>query len=144
MGKDAPCQLRPSTRLTAFQDLPSPEAWTDRISKSNDGSEPYEPYQRGSQSLFEAYLRRTLEASPMVDVRYGVKFESLEETEDGVTSSLTDDKGAVICIKSRYLIGCDGGGSRVRRCLGIESIGGPAYANYRPRLVCVVQDADGL
>lgn len=58
-------------------------------------------------------------------MRYGVKFEELRESENGVMSSVTDETGTSITIASKYLVGCDGGGSRVRRCLGIESIGGP-------------------
>lgn len=111
--------------LMSRQNLPSPEQWSKSISETNDGSQPYEPYQRGSQTLFEAYLRRVLEVNPLVDVRYGVKFEELRETESGVTSSLTDGASAASTIRSRYVLGCDGGGSRVRRCLGIESIVGP-------------------
>lgn len=95
------------------------------MSKQNDGSQPLEPWQRGSQSLFEAFLRSKLDSDPLVDVRYGTKFEELHETKDGVESHLTEASETELIVKSKYLLGCDGGGSRVRRSLGIESIGGP-------------------
>lgn len=69
-------------------------------------------------------MRTQLESNPLVDVRYGVKFETLEETVDGVESTLTADSGKTFKIKCKYLLGCDGAGSRVRRAMGIESEGG--------------------
>lgn len=61
----------------------------------------------------------------MVAVRYGVKFESLDERGDAVVSTLVDDKGAAYNLTSKYVVGCDGGGSRVRRTLGIATVGEP-------------------
>lgn len=60
-----------------------------------------------------------------MDVRYGTKFEKLHEMEDGVESHLTDASGSTLVITSAFVLGCDGGGSRVRRNLGIEHVGGP-------------------
>lgn len=87
---------------------------------------PQEPYQRCSQAIFEAWLKLVVEAEPLIDSYFGLKFESLLESEDGVESRLTDIKsGKEHIVKSQYLIGSDGAGSRVRRSIGIELIGGP-------------------
>ena len=107
------------------QTLPSPQTWREKIRKGNDGSQPYESWIRGAQNLFEAYLRPQLDLNPLVDVYYGMRFESLTETDEGVESHLIENSNTNHIIESKYVIGCDGGGSRVRRCLGIDSIGGP-------------------
>lgn len=95
----------------------------------NNGTHPYEPNIRGPQNLFEAYLRQVLEATPEVEVHYGLKFETLKDMGNVVESHLTHDCGSKHMVKSKFVIGCDGGGSRVRRCLGIQSTGGPVYGS---------------
>jgi FAD-dependent monooxygenase len=54
-----------------------------------------------------------------------MKFETLVETDDGVESQLIDSAGETHVIKSKYVIGCDGAGSHVRRTIGGNLIGGP-------------------
>ena len=107
------------------QDLPSPDEWRTRIKQQNDGSMPREPYQRCSQAIFEAWLKPRIQAEPLIDSIFGMKFEDLVETDDGVESRLTDAAGETHVIKSKYVVGCDGAGSRVRRSIGGNLIGGP-------------------
>ncbi|HEX7758171.1 MAG TPA: bifunctional 3-(3-hydroxy-phenyl)propionate/3-hydroxycinnamic acid hydroxylase [Caulobacteraceae bacterium] len=52
-----------------------------------------------------------------VDVRLGRRFESLAQDADGVTLTLADPEGATETVRAGYLIGCDGGGSAVRRAI---------------------------
>ena len=59
-------------------------------------------------------------AAPRVEARWGVAFEELAQDEAGVTATLRTAEGAVEQVRCDYLVGCDGGGSRVRACLGIE------------------------
>ncbi|KAE8378186.1 FAD binding domain-containing protein [Aspergillus bertholletiae] len=106
-------------------DLPGPDEWRSRIRDKNDGSMPREPYQRCSQAVFEAWLKPLLDEHPLVDTFFGLKFESLTEKEDGVTSELVDVAGRKHFVYSKYVIGCDGGGSRVRRNVEINLSGGP-------------------
>lgn len=86
---------------------------------------PREPYQRCSQAIFEAWLKPRIEADPLITAKFGVKFESLTEDEDHVTSSLVDQAGQSHLVKSSYVIGCDGAGSKVRQSVGITMVGGP-------------------
>lgn len=88
---------------------------------------PREPYQRCSQSIFEAWLKPRIEADPLITSKFGLKFETLTEEEDGVTSSLVDQSGQRYSVKSSYVIGCDGAGSKVRQSVGITMAGGPVY-----------------
>ena len=55
-----------------------------------------------------------------VDARWGVAFEDLAQDDDGVTATLRGSEGETETARCRYLIGCDGGASRVRNCLGIR------------------------
>lgn len=71
-------------------------------------------------------MKVQIKAEPLITHRFGVKFESFTETSSGVESICTDvSDDQKYTIKSRYLVGCDGAGSRVRRCLGSELVGGP-------------------
>ncbi|WP_298457295.1 rifampin monooxygenase [uncultured Cellulomonas sp.] len=56
------------------------------------------------------------------DVRRGVGLVDLRQDDDGVTADLTDGTG----VRSRYLVGCDGGRSTVRRLVGVGFPGEPS------------------
>ena len=62
---------------------------------------------------------------PLIDGRWGLKFMSATEDDEGVTSHLVDQDGRTHVARSQYLAGCDGGGSTVRRSVGIKMTGGP-------------------
>ena len=85
-----------------------------RIDECTDASMPLEPYQLISQYTLEPLLKSIAESLPSVSVRYGCEFVSFEQDANEVRT--TTDKGL---ITSKYLVGCDGGGSAVRRQLGI-------------------------
>ncbi|MDP3138769.1 MAG: FAD-dependent monooxygenase [Burkholderiaceae bacterium] len=90
----------------------------------NDGSHPAEPPMRVSQVEIEPVLRRAIEGSPLVEVRFGLELESFEQDGEGVTVKLQDRaSGAVETVRCSYLIGCDGGTSRVRSQLDIALSG---------------------
>lgn len=86
---------------------------------------PRESYQRCSQAIFEAWLKPRIQAEPLIDSVFGMKFEDLVETDGGIESQLTDTAGETHVVKSKYVIGCDGAESRVRRSIGGNLIGGP-------------------
>jgi 2-polyprenyl-6-methoxyphenol hydroxylase-like FAD-dependent oxidoreductase len=56
------------------------------------------------------------------DIRRGSELVGLTQDDDGVSAELADGT----TLRSRYLIGCDGGRSTVRRLLGIDFPGEPA------------------
>jgi len=91
---------------------PSVDAARREIDACTDGSLPLEPYQLISQYTLEPLLKA--EAEKLADVRYDSEFLSFEQDEQGVTTRLKSGS-----IRSRYLVGCDGGGSPVRQQLGI-------------------------
>lgn len=74
------------------------------------------------QSLTEAVLEswaRDLGA----DIRRGHEFTAYVEDADGVTVTAT---GSDTNLRGRYLVGCDGGRSRVRKAAGFDFPGTPA------------------
>lgn len=96
------------------------------ISEKNDGSMPREPYQRCSQALFEAWLKPICEANPLIESHFGVKAEGVQEDDEGATTSLLNmTTGGRRSIKTKYVVACDGAGSRLRKCIGIPLTGGP-------------------
>lgn len=94
--------------------------------ESNDGSHPAEPPQRCSQIVLEAWLKEKCLLQPSIDSRFGWKYISHEENSVGVESVFIDSRGDTHAVHSKFLVGADGGGSRVRKTTGIKLFGAPA------------------
>ena len=104
--------------------LPSVSEEWRRIAEHNDGTEPVEPGQRISQIDLEPVLRAHCRRNPLIELRLGLRLDSLDQDDDGVTSHLVDVlSGDRVRLRSRYLIGCDGASSQVRGVLGIGERG---------------------
>ncbi|KAF2013873.1 hypothetical protein BU24DRAFT_249031 [Aaosphaeria arxii CBS 175.79] len=84
-----------------------------------------QPYQRCSQAIFEAWLKPHIQKQSKIDSRFGWEFIGLEENDSGVVSQFRDTAGEHHTVTSDYLIACDGAGSRVRKSIGAQLIGGP-------------------
>ncbi len=97
-----------------------------RIARCRDGSLPLEPYQVTSQYALEPLLREIAEGLGNAHIRFGTELLAFAEGADGVTATCraTDkDGGEELTIDCKYLAGCDGGGSTVRRQLEIGLMG---------------------
>ena len=89
------------------------------------------PLRNLSQHRFEPILADELRASAGAELRYGHQWEHSEQLGDAVVSDILDvDTGETSRVRSRYVIGCDGAGSRVRKLLGIEMVGPPLIQCY--------------
>jgi len=105
---------------------PSVDEYRKAINKNNDGTLPLEPYQRISQSIFEAWLKESCESNPLIDLRYGWKVEFVESHYNDVKTTAVDVYGGKrVSFVSKYAAGCDGGSSKVRNSVGISLDGGP-------------------
>jgi 2-polyprenyl-6-methoxyphenol hydroxylase-like FAD-dependent oxidoreductase len=103
---------------------PSVKAQRRLIRENNDGTQSREPGMRVSQVEIEPVLKHAIDAHANVDVRFGTEFRSLEEGPEGVIASVYDrDSNRSYRIACSYLLGCDGGGSRVRENIGIALSG---------------------
>ncbi|MFE4830804.1 rifampin monooxygenase [Streptomyces sp. NPDC056672] len=92
-----------------------PKPWPDRLDTAH-------PYGLATpQPVTERLLtERALELG--TEIRRGCEVVGLSQDEDGVTVELADGTR----LRSRYLVGCDGGRSTVRKLLGVGFPGEPA------------------
>jgi 2-polyprenyl-6-methoxyphenol hydroxylase-like FAD-dependent oxidoreductase len=91
------------------------------IARLNDGSQPCEPYQRVIGSRFEDLARSACRSHPLIDLREGVAVQGCTQDEAGVTVDVYDAaEQRSERLRTRYLIGCDGANSTVRRAAGID------------------------
>jgi 2-polyprenyl-6-methoxyphenol hydroxylase-like FAD-dependent oxidoreductase len=83
--------------------------------------------ERCPQNFFDPVLTRFARRSGQVQVRYSTEYVSHQERGDGVTVRVRDlESGEEQEIECQYLVGCDGGASRVKEALGIRMTGTPA------------------
>ncbi len=90
---------------------------------TNDGTLPLEPYQLISQYTLEPLLKSVAESIPALRVRFGCEFLSLRQDDSGVVARVRAHGGDVQELRARYLVGCDGGSSVVRKELAIRLAG---------------------
>jgi 2-polyprenyl-6-methoxyphenol hydroxylase-like FAD-dependent oxidoreductase len=86
----------------------------------NDGSAPCEPYQLISQYTLEPLLKGLLDREPLITQEWGTEFLELKQTEQFVDIVVRREDGRPGLLRAQYLVGCDGGASRVRHHLGIK------------------------
>jgi 2-polyprenyl-6-methoxyphenol hydroxylase-like FAD-dependent oxidoreductase len=94
-----------------------------QIARTHDGSVPLEPYQLISQYTLEPLLKSVAETLPTVSVRFGHELLSFTQDANAVTATVKDLGGRTSTIQADYMVGCDGGGSLVRKTLGIALSG---------------------
>ena len=87
---------------------------------SADTSEPAEPYQLISQYTLEPLLKSIAEKLPSVTLAYGTEFVEFRQDARSVTTVLRRDDESTYELRSDYMVGCDGGASRVRKGLDIR------------------------
>lgn len=68
----------------------------------------------------EAVLRKTVATMPSVRFGLGTELHALHQHGDGVALSLRDDKGNGLDCEARWVVGCDGASSTVRRLTGLH------------------------
>ncbi|MCK1667710.1 FAD-dependent monooxygenase [Bradyrhizobium sp. 153] len=111
---------------------PSPEQARRQIRETNDGTQSREPAMRVSQVEIEPVLKRAVDAESNAVVRFGWTFEDFKQDDAGVTVTLCnseDDRAEIV--RCDYLIGCDGGGSRVRKLLDVGLDGTPRVGIFQ-------------
>ncbi len=89
------------------------------------------PLRNLSQHRFEPILADELRSARDVELRYRHQWQHSEQVDDAVVSDIVDlETGDTTRVRSRYVVGCDGAGSRVRKSLGIEMVGPPLIQCY--------------
>ncbi|MEM9561736.1 MAG: FAD-dependent monooxygenase [Actinomycetota bacterium] len=108
------------------------------------------PLRNLSQHRFEPILADELRSRSGAELRYGHRWEHSTPDADGVTSIITDlGSETPIEVRSNYVIGCDGAGSRVRKLLDIEMLGPPLIQctlaiNFAADLRWLIADRPGV
>jgi 2-polyprenyl-6-methoxyphenol hydroxylase-like FAD-dependent oxidoreductase len=118
--------FRPIATREAFGRIPIPGRQGRQIgSDGPDGWWPTpEPPHRCNQIYFEPLLFDRAAAMPQITILSRTRLDSFEQDETGVTAHVTDlDSGAVKTISVRYLVGCDGAQSLVRKAIGARLSG---------------------
>jgi 2-polyprenyl-6-methoxyphenol hydroxylase-like FAD-dependent oxidoreductase len=82
------------------------------------------------QNKVEKVLRDYVATRDSVRALYGYKLLDFNEGQTGVTSHLISDDGRQIEVRSRWMVGCDGGRSVVRAKLGIGLEGRAGLSNF--------------
>jgi 2-polyprenyl-6-methoxyphenol hydroxylase-like FAD-dependent oxidoreductase len=95
-------------------------------SMREDNPPPESPQKRERcpQNMFDPILRKFVESQSSVIARYRVRLISFEQDAEGVTSIVEEgSSGEQSRVRSKFLVGCDGGRSTVREGLGIQMQG---------------------
>lgn len=145
LAPDHPTDLTYFTSLTGheigrFRQPSRAEALAEAKAGTGAWASP-EPPLRCSQIFLEEELKAKADTLPSVDMRFGWKLTGFDDLEDHVSATIENtETSETVEITARYLVGCDGGNSLVRKSLGIElegesgivrpMMGGPMYAAY--------------
>jgi 2-polyprenyl-6-methoxyphenol hydroxylase-like FAD-dependent oxidoreductase len=79
-----------------------------------------EPIHRANQMHVDRVLLDELKARKRIHLRFGWRVEAFEQTGDSVSVTAVGQDGHPENWLVQYLIGCDGGRSRVRKAAGID------------------------
>lgn len=88
-----------------------------------------EPAQWVPQYIVEAVLRDRAATLPTVQMAFKAELEDAKQSATGVTATVRENAGgATSTISAKYLVGADGGRSRVRSLIGARMEGEHAFA----------------
>jgi putative polyketide hydroxylase len=77
-----------------------------------------------AQDVFEAVLRRHVDAAARRPARWGTRAEGVQVVDDGVLVALRElDSGRLSTVKARYVLAADGARSVVREAAGLTLVG---------------------
>lgn len=119
------------------RDYPQDCAWVTDLNGHEFGREPFpspsqektppqspQKRERCPQNFFDPVLRRFAEQTGRVTFAYESELTALDDRGDHVVATLSDGRtGQTRQLQAQYLVGCDGGASRVRQALGIGMTG---------------------
>lgn len=100
--------------------------------KNQEKRSPFSPHnrERCPQDMFDPILRRFVDTLPAVSVSFGTELTAAAEEQDGVRATLRDAAtGETREVVADYLVGTDGGGSLVRRLMGVGMTGQPVLTH---------------
>lgn len=109
----------------------SGERYTATVGPDTTWATP-EPPHRINQTFLEPILARRAAESPGVTLMNRTLFHSFTQDGHGVTATISDlDGGNERTLRARYLIGADGGRSKVRKQIGAKLSGDPVLQHVQ-------------
>jgi 2-polyprenyl-6-methoxyphenol hydroxylase-like FAD-dependent oxidoreductase len=112
---------------------PSVNQLRQRYATVNDGTAPAEHHQQIAAVRLAQQLHQALRGTGLVDLREGWACTGVRVGTDGAAATAVDERdGVQRTIRARYVVGCDGARSIVRRCadIGLDAMPG-AQVRYR-------------
>ncbi len=94
-----------------------------------------EPVVRVSQLYLNPILFRHAQTFARITLLPETTFVSYQDQGGSVAATCESRAGALVTINSRYLVGCDGGASSVRKQMGVRLVGDAEIAKSRSSLV---------
>ncbi len=95
-----------------------------------------EPPHRINQLYLEPILRRHAAAQPGLELLHGHELTGFTQDADGVAVTVRDRAtGAERTLRSRFLAGCDGGSSQVRKQIGAQLEGTPVIQRVQSTFI---------
>ncbi len=94
-----------------------------------------EPVVRTSQLFLEPILCHRLTGLANVTLLNRTKVEGYRQDEGGVTVDCRGHDGAPVTLRARFLAGCDGGRSVIRKAMGVDLVGDVEIARTRSSLI---------
>ncbi len=94
-----------------------------------------EPMVRVSQIYLEPILLRRMQELPNIRLLNETRVEGYTQTAAGVTVTCSREGGESFQIQGRFLAGCDGGRSTIRKTMGVGLSGDAVIARTRSTLV---------
>src|ERR1700744_5211576 len=143
---DHPTDVASFTRLNGHElarlPMPSTVGKLAAVREADDFAQVIEPVHRANQMYVEKVLSSACERSPLISVCRGWQAEEFTQHEGGVDLTVrpagdgrreedaggadptTGANGRPVTVRGAFLVGCDGGNSRIRKQLGIRYAGG--------------------
>ncbi len=121
---DHPTDVAYFTRFNAWElarlRMPSEAEQAEIVARSVRTEQNFEPIHRANQMYVEQFLLQHARTRPGIVLRFGWRVGEFQEREGVLLQAERADGGASETWHCRYLVGCDGGQSHVRRTLGIR------------------------
>ena len=94
-----------------------------------------EPPHRLNQIYLEPIMFSHAEKTDGLTLQFDRKAVAIEQTDDGVKATLESENGERFEIHAKFLIGCDGGGSFVRKAIGAQLEGDPVIQRVQSTFI---------
>lgn len=88
------------------------------------------------QPMFEATLRRGVQRYAHVETRFGCEVDTVSQDATGTTSTITNAAGETTTVRSKFVVGANGGRSGIRQLLNVTMLGETAPVKWLVIDVC--------